>query len=199
MRSNSTLKCLGLGWPPLGSRRITAKGWSLFEKLLCDKSNIKNTYLSNHTVYLTPEESFLEEPIWFYSLLNRGTDDKRRVAIAKIVTHHSHFNVQPLFEWELKVLPLMVEFFKKAFTFSFSYFGETKIIKRKKIKKMRLSVIYDFIKEFPMLYIEPVTRKEIAECTVLEEELMNQSSVCDKDSRLEEIRRHKARAMRRLQ
>ena len=51
-----------------------------------------------------------------------------------------------------------------------------------------------------MLYIEPVTRKEIAECTALEEEeLMSQSSEDDKEARLEVIRRHKARAISRLQ
>ena len=50
-----------------------------------------------------------------------------------------------------------------------------------------------------MLYIEPVTRKEIEACTALEEELMNQSPMGDKEVRLEEIRRHKARAMIRLQ
>ena len=134
--------------------------------------------------------------------MNRSTDDKRGVATAKIMLNHSHFDVQPLFEWELKVLPLMIEFFKKAFTFrlpSLSSAEKTYMIDRKKIKKMRLSVIYDFIKEFPMLYIEPITRKVISDSTVLEEELMNQSPGGDKEARLEALRRHRARAMRRLE
>lgn len=59
-----------------------------------------------------------------------------------------------------------------------------------KVNKMKLSVIYDFIKEFPMLYIEPVTRKEIAEYTEMEEELQGDE--------LEEIQQLKARALRRL-
>ena len=119
--------------------------------------------------------------------------------MAKILLNYSHFNVQLFFEWELKVLPLMIGWFTRAATFIFTI-GETAYSKcPEKINCMKLSVIYDFIKEFPMLYIEPVTRKEIAECTAVEEELMNQSSVCDKESRLEEIRQHKARAMRRLQ
>ena len=50
-----------------------------------------------------------------------------------------------------------------------------------------------------MLYIEPVTRKEISGYTVLEEELLySPVAVGDEEARLEEIRRHKARAMIRL-
>ena len=41
-----------------------------------------------------------------------------------------------------------------------------------------------------MLYIEPITRKEIAEYTAMEEELQGDE--------LEEIRQRKARALRRL-
>ena len=40
-----------------------------------------------------------------------------------------------------------------------------------KINKLRLAVTYDFIKEFPMLYVEPITRKEITEYTAMEEQV----------------------------
>ena len=64
---------------------------------------------------------------------------------------------------------------------------------------MKLSAVYDFVKEFPMLYIEPVTRKEIAEYTALEEELLQGDLMgVEQEARLEEIRQSKARAMRRL-
>ncbi len=41
---------------------ITARGWSAFSKLLCDKSSVNNTYLSNHTLlriglYDTPQHT----------------------------------------------------------------------------------------------------------------------------------------------
>ena len=52
-----------------------------------------------------------------------------------------------------------------------------------------MSATFDFIKEFPMLYIEPVTRKEIAECAALEEQLQD---------KLKEIQKRKAHAMRRF-
>ena len=73
----------------------------------------------------------------------------------KILQHHSHFDMQPFFEWEFKFLPIMINWFTKATTRLDTSFVE-------KINKMKLSVTYDFIKEFPMLYIESVTRKEIA-------------------------------------
>jgi len=84
-------------------------------------------------------------------------------------------------------------------TISFTSAGITYRFTLEKINRMKLSTIYDFIKDFPMLYIESVTRQEIEDCTALEEELMNQSPMGDKEVRLEEIRRHKDRAMRRLQ
>ena len=91
--------------------------------------------------------------------------------------------MKPFFEWEFKVLPLMINWFANAAIWTNDEYEE-------KVNKMKLSVIHDFIKEFPMLYIEPVTRKEIAEYTALEEELQGDE--------LEEIQQLKARALRRL-
>jgi len=115
--------------------------------------------------------------------LNRNITDKQKTAMWKILEHHSHFDMQPFFEWEFKVLPIMIEWFAKATTRLVASFEE-------KINRMKLSVIHDFIKEFPMLYIESVTRKEIADYTALEEELQG--------GELEEIRQRKGRALRRL-
>ena len=59
----------------------------------------------------------------------------------------------------------------------------------KKISKIKLSCMYDFVREFPMLYVEPVTRKEIEECSDMEAQLL---------AKLEEVQQSKTRAMRRL-
>ena len=45
-----------------------------------------------------------------------------------------------------------------------------------KIEKMKLSTVYDFIREFPMLYIEASTREEIKKHTALEMQLQRLSS-----------------------
>ena len=52
--------------------------------------------------------------------------------------------------------------------------------------------MYDFVSEFPMLYIEPVTRKEIEECSAMEKKLQGGQS---QQPNLEEVQRCKARAL----
>jgi hypothetical protein len=64
-----------------------------------------------------------------------------------------------------------------------------------KISRMRLSATFDFIKEFPMLHVEPVTRKEISKYSTMEEVLLRSGAP---DTQLEEIRQRKTRALRRL-
>ena len=118
------------------------------------------------------------------SLATNDSEEKRQIAITKILQNHSHFDVEPFFEWEFKVLPLVIKWFTNARTDIF----EDEI--NNKIDKMQLSTVYDFIKEFPMLYVESVTRIEISEYTALEEKLQGDE--------LEEIRQRKARALRRL-
>jgi len=185
LAGNCTLKNLHIGnvWS------ITAEGWTPFSKLLCDTSSVNKTYLSNHTLAdLSPHTSYSNIPNHIQSLLDLNkNENKGQIATRKILKHHSHFNVQPFFEWEFKVLPLLINWFANAATITTEY--------EERIKKMKLSVVYEFIKEFPMLYIEPMTRKEVAEYTLLEEQL--QGSEMQEARRLE-VQQCKARAMRRL-
>ena len=62
---------------------------------------------------------------------------------------------------------------------------------------MKLSCMYEFVREFPMLYVEPITRKEIEEC-ISAMELQLQEDQMQLTQQLEKIQRNKARAMRRL-
>jgi len=188
LSSNSTLKLLGLK-----NNDISAEGWEPFSKLLCDTSSINDTYLSNHTLLSFNRYGSAPDGVpadLLGTLSTNGSEDKQKVAMAKILQNHSHFNMEPFFEWEFKVLPLMVKWFGKVSTFTSGF--------EEKIKKMKLSVVYDFIKEFPMLYIESVTRKEITEFTVEEELLQGIQMDAEQEFRLEEIRRCKDRSMRRL-
>ena len=156
LANNSTLKHLDLD-----DCRITREGWAHFSKLLCDTSSVNKTYSSNHTLQYVGDDRG-DFDVRYLLVLNKR-EDKRQVAITKILHVHSHFDMKPFFEWELKVLPLMIQWFTKASTCT-SECDE-------KINRMRLSATYDFIREFPMLYIEPITRKEIAEYTAMEEQL----------------------------
>jgi len=179
LTNNSTLKTLSL-W----SSGVTAEGWSHFSKLLCDTSSINNTYLSNHTLTSLGCSERDDRGGVNASLASNKRKDKQQVAIRKILDHHSHFNMEPFFEWEFSVLPIMIEWFAKASPCASAEYYE------EKINRMKLSVIYDFIKEFPMLYIESVSRKQIAEYTAMEEQLQGKKMI--------EIQQLKARALRRL-
>ena len=191
--NNSTLNKLDLDYCS-----ITREGWAPFSKLLCDTSSINNTYLSNHTLYYVGDHVYENNfndifGMEHHLVLNEDNQGqgKGKIAMSKIVHVHSHFDVQPFFEWEFKVLPIMISWFTKASSYTAQY--------DEKVNKMKLSVVYDFIKEFPMLYVEPVTRKGLAEYTTMEEELLQGSQIdAEQKVRLEEIRQCKARAMRRL-
>ena len=90
------------------------------------------------------------------------------------------------FEWEFKFLPLLVEWLEN--------FASCTTIEEK-INRMKLSVAYDFIREFPILYIEPFTRREIEEYTTLEKKLQGDQP---QQAKLETVQKCKTRAMRRL-
>ena len=185
LTNNTTLKTLSLQYCG-----ITREGWAPFLKLLCDKSSVNKTYSSNHTlkniISLRGRSNMLTGIVKLValSLATNDSEEKRQIAITKILQNHSHFDVEPFFEWEFKVLPLVIKWFTNARTDIF----EDEI--NNKIDKMQLSTVYDFIKEFPMLYVESVTRIEISEYTALEEKLQGDE--------LEELQQCKARALRRL-
>ena len=186
LRGNCKLKILNL-W----GNDFTTEGWAHFSRILCDTSSINNTYLSNHTLEglgeYTHRVGDVPTDLVLLLNLNRNNQDKGKAAMTKILQHHSHFNMQPFFEWELKVLPLMISWLEKARTRT-SNLGE-------KIKRTKLSIAYDFVREFPMLYIEPVTRKEIEDCSAMEKQLQGDQS---QQAKLEEVHQRKERAMRRL-
>ena len=183
LSSNSSLEVInlehnGIRWLPLC-------------KLLCDTSSVNKTYLSNHTLeYVSLKGNTL--PIGSnageYMKLNRkNKKNKSRAATIKILDNHSHFDMHPFFQWDVKALPMIINWFSKAAVCTIGY--------GKKIRVNKLSSIYDFVKEFPSEFIEPLTRRKIAQYTALEEQLMGDIA---QQAKLQEIQRYKARAMRRL-
>ena len=175
----------------LDSTGISKDGWTNFSTLLCDTSSVNNTYCSNHTLldlglsgcfgWVVPAD------VRSYLDLNGSSEDKGQVAMTKILQHHSHFKVQAFFQWEFKVLPLIINWLENAADCT-TEFDE-------QISKMKLSCMYDFVREFPMLYIEPVTRKEIEKCSAME---MKMEGDPLQEARFEQVQKCKIRAMRRL-
>ncbi len=76
------------------------------------------TYLSNHTLRelgmrsFPPEFHGLEGDLW----LNGDTPGGRKadVGARKVLRHHPRIEVGPLLEWDLKLLPGVVDWFDKA-------------------------------------------------------------------------------------
>ena len=141
LASNRKLKTLDLS-----DNGITTEGWSSFSKNLCDTSSVNNTYLSNHTLGSLGVWETNNMPPELRSLLalNSSSDDKRQVAMKKILKHHRHFDMQPFFEWELKVLPIAINWFDRARSVDSNNVAE--------IDKHELEAIYQFIHAMPEVF-----------------------------------------------
>ena len=155
-------------------------------KVLCDASSINATFLSNHSLENlggAPSLGGSSIPRDVRSLLrlNKSSENKRRVAIKKILKHHQHFDMQPFFEWDLKVLPIAVTWFERARSIGNN--DEAGIDKRK------LDAIYQFILAMPMVYVEGWTRRELDEIS---------SSIMELSLKLKDLKDRRVRAMLRL-
>ena len=140
MASNNKLKTLSLF-----GNGITAEGWSGFSKTLCDTSSINNTFLSNHTLEsLGVGSTDLPSDAASSLALNRSSEDKRQVAVKKILLYHQHFGMQPFFEWDLKVLPIAVDWFERALSIANEYQAQ--------IGNHKLGAIYQFIRAMPEVF-----------------------------------------------
>ena len=143
LAANRTLKIL-----VLDDNGITTEGYSSFAKILCDTSSISATFLSNHTLksfgFDEDDEDDEGEDMpaeVSSSLALNECSDKTQVAMKKILKHHHHFDMQPFFEWDLKVLPIASNWFDRARSLDTN--DEAGIDKRK------LSAIYQFIRAMP--------------------------------------------------
>ena len=65
----------------------------------------------------------------------------------KILTHHQHFDMQPFFEWDLKVLPLAVAWFERTRSV-----GDNNSAG---IRKRKLEAIFQFIRAMPEVFELP--------------------------------------------
>ena len=147
LTNNHTLETLELGNNPL----ITAVGWQAFSKILRDTSSVNATFLSNHTLLSLGDDAYGHLPL----LELNERDDKKEVATIKILQCHDDFDMQPFFEWEFKVLPLVISWLEKASECEMPENFEPNIERRK------LSTIYQFVRDMPVLYVETRLRKEL--------------------------------------
>ena len=135
---NTRLESLGL----CDNDAITEDGLEAFVSVLCNTSSVKDTYLSNHTLKdIEYEVEEYIEDLDDYLELNRSSD-KSKVAMQKILDHHYDFEMDTFFAFDLKVLPVVVAWFKKA-----------KEDTSHDIASRLLSSIYQFTRALPMMFL----------------------------------------------
>ena len=146
---------------------ISESGWMTFFSSLCDTSTVNNTFLSNHTleqliVVRRNVDMMINERLpWILQFcldLNQSFVDKKKVAIMKILSFHLIISMNPLFEWELKMLPIAVRWFDIArscpaqFTFSQNVTEniqrQLQMIAYTELRK--LSAVYEFVRAMPI-------------------------------------------------
>jgi len=166
--NNHTLRNIFLHY----NETITDKRWKAFSKLLCDTSSVNSTYLSNHTLtFVTGGDTRASLKALLY--LNKR-ENKKEVAMIKILQNHNDINLTPFFEWEFKVLPLMIGWLGKASAIDMPEDYEPNIGPRK------LSSIYQFVRGMPLEYVDTHLRKE------LEDIKSKESKMEEKQQELEE-------------
>jgi len=156
---------------------ITDNGWRSLKDLLCDKSSVNSTFLSNHTIkHMGANARSLRR------LLGLNDDvDKKEVAIIKVLKYHIDFDVQPFFEWEFSVLPLIIEWLERASWIEMPMNFDPNISRRK------LSSIYQFVRGMPVLYVEARLRKELEDIKALPQILLDRRSDERKRSIIEKL------------
>ena len=133
---------------------LSEDGLQAISKLLCDTTNVNATFLSNHLLHdlgKNQDSDTIIEPL--LDLNRRG--DKKEVAAIKILQTHEDFDMLPFFQWEFKVLPMVLGWLERASECDMPDDFEPNIEGRK------LSTIYQFVRGMPVLYVETRRKKRM--------------------------------------
>ena len=145
-------------------RNMTDAGWSEFSKLLCDTSSINNTYLSNHNLtHIGAPNDMDDTPTHVTDLLEMNaaaaaqSSNMRNREIAmqsltrcKIFMSHPDLDMEPLFVYKLKCLPLVAEWFRTSIQLCSDEVGSWKE-SVPELESRELSAVYKFVRDMPLL------------------------------------------------
>jgi hypothetical protein len=131
---------------------LTSVGWSVFSELLCATSSVNSTYLSNHTLETIGYWGNIDTPEDVKQLLALNQRTDKPVAMLKILKSHPDFDVEPLCQLNLKLLPLVMSWFERAVTLT----DDRKIYQESAgaIQSRKLSTLFKFIRGMPLLAID---------------------------------------------
>ena len=186
LANNHTLEEMNL-W---GNPSITAVGQQAFSKVLCNTSSINTTFLSNHTLRYLGGDGLNENAIIGSLLELNRRDDKEEVAMIKILQYHNDFDMLPLFEWEFKVLPLVLSWLERVSEYDMPEDFEPNIEERK------LSTIYQFVRGMPVLYVETRLRKELEDIKAREKQMEEEQMRLQQE--LQMLQKRKGSIMKKL-
>jgi len=158
---------------------ITPAGWSAFSPVLCDTSSVNSTYLSNHTIQeLWHCDAFginIGADIVQYLRLNKA--HPQYAARCKILMNHTHLDMTPLLQWELKCLPLAVGWFERATICTMlSIHNSNPDLSRRILEESKevfqsriLTALYEFVRGVPKKVLE--RRDELALVAVYDDKI----------------------------
>ena len=168
LANNKTLVQLSLD-----DNDISATGWAAFSRLLCDASSINNIYSSNHTLNSLGKHSnqvarASNAEAGLLLCINEQCESVQQAVALKVLQYHPHLDMKPLFEWDFKVLPFVIDWFFNALDHISSYcFGKKDYshfnavgftalaeIWHEDMLNRKLSSLYQFVRSVPELYIE---------------------------------------------
>jgi hypothetical protein len=86
-------------------------------------------------------------------LLELNKHPAEHVAIHKILKSHSDFDIEPFFEWKLKLLPLAVSWFERVriLVDEHSWISDESA---EEIQSRQLSTMYNFVRGMPLVAID---------------------------------------------
>ena len=134
----------------------------IFSNILCNKTNINETYASNHTIQTIDLGHRHGQQLESLLELNRDTN-KNHVAITKILKYHPNMDMGPFFEWgmeeegeqNLKALPYVVNWFERA---RVAVADEEE--EQYNLGGRKLNATFQFVKSMPLLFGGIATIKE---------------------------------------
>lgn len=166
---------------------FTDAGWDAFSKLLCDSSSVNDIYFSNHTlrnlgqnliyldvlddgspIFLLGREKIPLDVLCMLDLnesimeLRETSEDARSsykdlCAMLKVLMEDDELNVEPLFSYELKLLPLMAQWFRR--TRCCREFLDESL---ETFESRELSTMFKFVQSMPLLLANAYFAKDQA-------------------------------------
>ncbi|EJK45028.1 hypothetical protein THAOC_36383 [Thalassiosira oceanica] len=159
MGRNRTLERLSI---QMNLNKFTSAGMTSLKQLLCNTDSVDKTFESNHSlIEVGGRWHMARVPFPVAEILRPLYEINERfkrndAAILKILTYHKFIDMRPLFDWEYRLLPQVVDCIHRAMNAVFFDASDQSTAALKKIEETKLTSLYQFVRELPDLYINSV-------------------------------------------